>query len=93
MISRNKVLPNFLKSALVVAAAATSISVMAGDGHKSDKAIGELKDMKKSEKSLKKDEMVQSLSDDGKALKTDNMSDKKKMSDKVEALKAEGPDG
>jgi len=86
-----KVLPNFAKTVLFAAAAATSVSAFAGD-HKKGEHIGELKDMKKKEAMLKEDEMTSSLTD-GDALKSEMKKADKKMDDKVKALKAEKPEG
>jgi len=85
------VLPNFIKTALVIAAAATSVSAFAGDHEKGEK-IGDLKDMKKKEVMLKEDEMKSSLVDSG-SVEAETKGVEEKMDDKAKELKAEAPEG
>lgn len=93
MISKQNVLPNFVRTALVVAGIATSASVFAGD-QKKDEAIGQLKDMKKSEHSLKQDELSTSLTDKAGAADAKAMSaEEKKMAEKAQDIKDEAPEG
>ncbi|GAA6138008.1 hypothetical protein NBRC116583_17550 [Arenicella sp. 4NH20-0111] len=92
MISTKNVLPNFLKTVLFAAIAATSISTFAGHHEKGEK-IGELKDMKKKTTMLKKDEMKSSISEEAGDVKSDVMHEKDKVSEEAEAIKAEAPEG
>lgn len=92
MISTKNVLPNFLKTVLFAAAAATSVSVFAGDHEKSE-AIGELKDMKNKKTMLKEDEVTTALTDEAADVKVEAMDAKQSMEEKAEAIADEAPEG
>lgn len=92
MNSTKNVLPNFLKTVLFAAVAATSVSAFAGD-HKKEEAIGELKDMKHNKTMLKEDELTTSLTDKAGDVKVDVMDDKKAMKEAAEAVADEAPEG
>ncbi len=92
MNSTKNVLPNFLKTVLFTAAAATSISAFAGD-HAKEEAIGELKDMKNKKTMLKEDELTTSLTNEAGDVKVEVMEDKKDMKNAVKTAPDEAPEG
>ena len=92
MNSTKNVLPNFLKTVLFAAAAATSVSAFADD-HGKKEAIGELKDMKDKKSMLKADEVTSTLTDEASGVKVETMGDKKEMKKAAEAVADEAPEG
>ena len=89
--TRQTLMPNSMKTVLFAALAFASASTFAGDLKKAEK-IGELKDVKKAETTLKADEMSASLDTQKKAELKSEKKQKKEMESKATELKAEAPE-